>query len=252
MFYFVLATIHIACHIHVMARTARIVVPGVPHHITQRGNRRMQTFFCESDYARYVDLLAAGCREANVEVLSFCLMPNHVHLVLVPKAADGLTRALALAHQRYTWVVNRQHGWQGHLWQLRFYSCPLDDAHLLAAVRYVELNPLRARMVSTPEQSPWSSARGRMSGHGDRLVRAARPAPLDGIGDWREFLAGEIEDDRSEQLRKHQCSGRPLGDAAFVARVETLARRCLRPRPRGRPQLTPAALPPVAEVAVPN
>ena len=125
-----------------MPRAPRIVVPGVAHHVTQRGNRRQQTFFSDADYMRYVELVGEGCRNAGVGVLAWCLMPNHVHLILVPSDATGLTAALSVAHQRYTWIVNGRNSWKGHLWQRRFYSSPLDGAHLRAAVRYVELNPL--------------------------------------------------------------------------------------------------------------
>jgi putative transposase len=126
-----------------MARLARAVAAGVPHHVTQRGNRRQPTFFGEGDYALYRDLLATWCRAHGVVVWAWCLMPNHVHLVLVPAASDGLRKALGEAHRRYTRTVNRRQGWTGHLWQGRFASCALDPPHLLAAVRYVELNPAR-------------------------------------------------------------------------------------------------------------
>ncbi|MDJ0943575.1 MAG: transposase, partial [Kiloniellales bacterium] len=97
-----------------MARLARVVVPGVPHHVTQRGNRRLETFFEDDDYRAYLDLLAASCAEARVAVWTYCLMPNHVHLVLVPKEPDGLRRALGEAHRRYTRRINFREGWRGH------------------------------------------------------------------------------------------------------------------------------------------
>lgn len=218
-----------------MPRTARIVVPGVAHHVTQRGNRRQQTFFGEPDYARYVELIAEGCSEARVDVLAWCLMPNHVHLLLVPSTPSGLADALASAHQRYTWLVNRRNRWQGHLWQSRYYSCPLDDAHLVAAVRYVELNPLRARLVVTPEQWRWSSVRGRVSGKGDVLIRGERPTPLRDVGDWLAFLAEGLADEEVERLRSHLRTGAALGGDEFVAQIEARIGRSLQCRPRGRP-----------------
>ena len=219
-----------------MPRTARIVVPGVPHHVTQRGNRRQQVFFGPDDFARYTELIADGCREARVEVLAWCLMPNHVHLVLVPEATTGLAAALSSAHQRYTWLINRRNGWQGHLWQSRFFSCPLDDPHLLAVVRYVELNPVRAKLAPSPEQWRWSSVRGHVSGHGDRLVPQAMPPSLRAIPDWRAFLAEAIVDDEAERIRAHQVKGRPLGGPEFLSRIEALTGRRLQPKPRGRPR----------------
>lgn len=218
-----------------MARTARIVVPGIPHHVTQRGNRRQQTFFGEADYSRYVDLVGERCRAVGVDILAWCLMPNHVHLLLVPSVASALTEALSSAHQRYSWLVNRRQGWQGHLWQSRFYSCPLDDLHLLAAVRYVELNPLRARLVASPEQWRWSSVRGHVSGEGDRLVRAARPRALQDIDDWLAFLAAGLTDEEIASLRLHFRTGKALGNPSFIAQLEAQTGLDLRIRPRGRP-----------------
>lgn len=224
------------CILVAMPRKARIVVPGVPHHITQRGTRRLPTFIQPADYALYIDLVSEGCRMADVEVLAYCLMPNHVHFVLVPGTIDGLTRALARAHQRYSWALNRRHGWQGYLWQRRFYSCPMDEAHAIAAVRYVELNPQRARLVAAPGDWPWSSARGRISGLGDTLVGATRPPLLEGIGDWRAFLAETSADEQTDALRAGLLSGRPLGGEPFLHRIEQETGRQIHARPRGRPK----------------
>jgi putative transposase len=168
--------------------------------------------------------------------LAWCLMPNHVHLMLVPGTLNGLVDALSTTHQRYTWLVNRRNGWQGHLWQSRFYSCPLDDEHLVSAIRYVELNPLRARLVSAPEQWRWSSVRGRVSGKGDALVHSERPLPLRDVGDWLAFLGDDLADEETKRIRSHQRAGRVLGDAAFVARIEATIGRSLNLRPRGRPR----------------
>ena len=131
-----------------MSRLARVVIPGLPHHVTQRGNGRARTFFGDDDYVLYRDLLAASCRAAGVEIWAWCLMPNHVHLMLVPPTPDALRRALSEAHRRYSRMVNFRQGWRGYLWQGRFASCPLDEAHALAAARYIELNPVRARLVA--------------------------------------------------------------------------------------------------------
>jgi putative transposase len=209
-----------------MARISRVVAPGIAHHVTQRGNRRMPTFFDTDDYATYRALIAENCRQANVQVLAYCLMPNHVHLVLVPAAADGLRDALAEAHRAYSVLINRRKGWTGHLWQERF-----------AAVRYVELNPVRAHMVPTPEAWPWSSAGAHILGQADELVSATLPPPLDTLGPWDAYLAG-VETDAAtfDRLRSHQQTGRPLGCDAFVAAVEAQTKRSLTPRPVGRPR----------------
>jgi REP element-mobilizing transposase RayT len=130
-----------------MARLARLVVPGLPHHMTQRGNHRQQTFFSDEDYAAYVELLAAWCTERGVEIWVCCLMPNHVHLIAVPRSEDAPARAIGEAHRRYTRRVNFRERWRGYLWQGRCASFVLDEPYLLAAARYVELNPVRAGLV---------------------------------------------------------------------------------------------------------
>src|ERR1700722_8711163 len=130
-----------------MARLARIVVPRLPHHVTQRGNRGERVFFEDADYALYRDLLAAACRKTGVAVWAYCLMPNHVHLILVPADATGLARALGETHRRYVSYVNARARQTGHLFQGRFASVVMDEEHLLSAARYVSLNPVRARLV---------------------------------------------------------------------------------------------------------
>ncbi len=215
-----------------MARLARVVVPGVPHHVTQRGNRRLETFFEDDDYRFYLELLAASCAEARVAVWAYCLMPNHVHLVLVPKEPDGLRRALGEAHRRYTRRINFREGWRGHLWQERFHSFPMGEAYLLATARYVELNPVRARLVRKPQNWPWSSARAHLASCDDALVQVA--PLLRRVPDWARFLAGGMSDDDIEQIRKHSRSGRPLGAKRFVQRLEHRLGRTLLPQKPGR------------------
>lgn len=124
-----------------MARIARIVVPGMPHHITQRGNRPQETFFKEDDYREYISLMSASCHLHGVEIWAYCLMSNHVHLIAVPKQDESLRSAIGEAHRRYTRSINFRQNWSGHLWQERFASFPMNESYLLAAARYVELNP---------------------------------------------------------------------------------------------------------------
>jgi len=214
-----------------MPRIARVVVPGVPHHITQRGNRRQQTFFCDEDYEVYLDLMARWCSRRGVDVWAYCLMPNHVHLIVVPESADGLRRAIGEAHRRYTCRVNCREDWRGHLWQGRFASFPMDDAHLYVATRYVELNPVRARRVRLPHRWRWSSAAAHLAGKDDRLVRV-EPL-LKRFGDWREFLAEGLSEEQADQFRRHERSGRPLGSDSFVSGLEALLGRVLRLDKRG-------------------
>jgi putative transposase len=215
-----------------MPRIARVVAPGLPHHLTQRGNRRQRTFFAQDDYDAYIDLVAEWCDACGVAVWSYCLMPNHVHLIVVPESADGLRRAIGEAHRRYTRRVNFRKRWRGHLWQGRFASCVLDEPHLLAAARYVEMNPVRAGLVDRGEDYRRSSAPAHIKRRDDRLVRVAPLLEL--TGPWRRFLRQALDPQVVEQLRKHERTGRPLGADSFIAKLEKRLGRGLRPGRPGR------------------
>jgi putative transposase len=141
-----------------VARLARTVAPGLPHHVTQRGNGGARTFFGDEDYAFYKELLRPHCREAGVEVWAWVLTPNHVHLILNPSDADGLRRALSKAHRRHAGHVHARQKKTGQFWQGRFGAVAMDEAHLAAALRYVALNPVRARLVGRAQDWRWSSA----------------------------------------------------------------------------------------------
>ncbi|MDP6345294.1 MAG: transposase [Alphaproteobacteria bacterium] len=214
-----------------MARLARVVVPGLPHHVTQRGNRRLETFFGDDDYRRYLDLMAEWCGRHGVAVWAYCLMPNHVHLIAVPETEAALGRAIGEAHRRYTRWLNDREDWRGYLWQGRFASFPMDQRHLLAAARYVELNPLRAGLAQRAEAYPWSSARAHLAGRDDVLVRVAPLLEL--VDDWSAFLAGGLAEADGEALRRHERTGRPLGDTGFIAGLEGRLGRPLGPGKRG-------------------
>jgi putative transposase len=214
-----------------MARMARVVAAGLPHHVTQRGNRRQPVFFSEDDYAAYAALLAERCHAAKVAVWAYCLMPNHVHLILVPSDPDGLRLALAEAHRRYTQRVNLREGWRGYLWQGRFASVAMDEPYLLACARYVELNPVRAKLVQRPSEWRWSSARAHLRGKDDRLV-AVRPL-LDLVPDWAAFLNGGLQEDEHQAIRAGERTGRPLGSDLFIKRLEKRLGRSLAKRKPG-------------------
>ena len=189
-----------------MSRAPRLVLPGLPHHVTQRGNDRQRTFFRDSDYAYYLALLRLGCRKSGTAVWAWCLMPNHVHLILVPSAGDGLRRALAPTHSCYAVEINRREGRCGHLWQGRFASVPMDEAHLYACLRYVELNPVRAGLARRPEDWRWSSARGHLGLARDPLADAAA---MEGrIDDWRAFLDAGLDDEDRDAIRIAERKGR--------------------------------------------
>lgn len=208
--------------------------------MTQRGNRRQPVFFGDDDYAAYKALVAEHCRAAGVAVWAYCLMPNHVHLILVPSDADGLRAALGEAHRRYTRHVNLREGWRGYLWQGRFASFPMDEPHLLACARYVELNPVRARLTRRARDWRWSSTRAHLAGKDDGLV-SVRPL-LELAPEWADFLRGGLESEQHAAIRAAERTGRPLGAAAFVARLEErLGRPLARRKPGPKPKPTAGA-----------
>ena len=162
-------------------------------------------------------------------------MPNHVHLIAVPEREDALQRAIGEAHRRYSRAVNLREGWRGHLWQGRFASFPMDQGHLLAAARYVELNPVRASIRRRPETHPWSSARAHLAEEDDALVKVA--PLLEMVGDWKTFLAGGLEEEDLAALRSHERTGRPLGEKSFVAGIEAQLNRSLaKQKPEPKPK----------------
>jgi len=211
-----------------MARMARAVAPGFPHHITQRGNRRQQTFFNEEDYKAYLALMSEWCLKYHVEIWAYCLMPNHIHLIAVPETKEGLQLAIGEAHRRYTRLINFREGWRGHLWQGRFASFIMEENYLLACVKYIEMNPVRSGLVKHPENWHWSSAASHIHGKDNILLKSK---PLIELVDqpWKEFLSLDVQNQEIERFRKHERTGRPLGDDSFVKKLESSLGRRLRP-----------------------
>jgi len=226
-----------------MARLARIVVPGLPHHVTQRGNGRAKVFFTPKDYELYRDLLVEHCRAADVGIWAWCLMPNHVHLILTPADADGLRRALAKVHRIYAGVIHARQKKTGHFWQGRFGAVAMDKDHLLSALRYVGLNPVRAGLVQRAMDWPWSSARAHLTGEPDGVTDLGptqdRLPSSAGLFDLIETDAAAFD-----ALRKAESIGRPMGDRAFMDRIAGLTGKAVRPRKRGRRRKEIGALSP--------
>lgn len=214
-----------------MARLARAVFPGLPHHVTQRGNGRARTFFCDDDYRLYRDLLATHAAAAEVEVWAWVLMPNHVHLILVPHDADALRRALAPVHRTYAGHIHLRQKKSGHFWQGRFGCVAMDDEHLGAALRYVALNPVRAKLCQRAADWPWSSVHAHL-GHKEDGLTARAPVLSRYPGFAAMIKAGEDEA-LSEKLRRAETVGRPLGSETFLAKLESKTGRTLKPAKRG-------------------
>jgi putative transposase len=221
--------------LRIMARFARVVIPGVPYHVTHRGNRREDVFLAPDDRRRYLAWLGEYARRFDLAIWAYCLMTNHVHLLVVPGRADSLALAVGRTHRRHARAVNAAHGWSGHLWANRFYSAPLDEPHLWAAVRYVETNPVRAGLVERAEDYTWSSAPAHAAGRADPLLAEGRPfTDRRHVADWRAWLAEGADADTVERLRTATRTGRPCGAEAFVAHLERLTERILAPLARGR------------------
>ena len=214
-----------------MARLARLVIPGLPHHVTQRGNRREPVFFEDDDYRAYLALIAGAAKASATEIWAYCLMPNHVHFIMAPTAEDGLRRTFAEAHRRYTGRINARFGWSGHLWQGRFASVVMDERHFFAAARYVPMNPVRAGLVRRAADWRWSSVHAHLAGRDDGVVTVT--PVLERADDFAAFLNEDEDAPAIEALRLAKSTGRPVGAADWIARLEADTGRPLAPERRG-------------------
>ena len=188
-----------------MPRIARIVIPGCPHHVIQRGNRRLKVFFSDEDKDLYLGLLRRHAEKHGILIWAYCLMDNHVHIVAVPRARDSLARGIGEAHRKFTNLINIRENWNGYLWQGRFISYPMDGGHLFAAVRYIERNPVRARIVSQAEQYRWSSAPAHVFNVKDDILSAC-PLTAD-IKDWASYLSRKDDDSEVRKFVEHEHTG---------------------------------------------
>lgn len=222
-----------------MPRKARFVIVGTPHHVTQRGNRRMQTFYTDEDRIEYLELLEKLSKKYELDILSYCLMPNHVHLIAVPCNKDSLQRAMKDTHSQYARRINKRFGWSGHLWQDRYFSSPLDQSYTWNAIKYVELNPVRANIIGTPEQFKWSSAQARCGLVQSTLLSQKKNwnDMIAEISDWKAWLHEGLDVDDIEVIRKATNKDFPCGSEEFIDSLELIAQRPLRALLRGRPTL---------------
>ena len=216
-----------------MPRMARVVCPGFPHHITQRGVRRFNVFLEEADHILYRQLLDHYARRHGLGIASYCLMTNHVHIIGVPDNPDAIAKALGDCHGTYAAEFNKKYRKSGHVWQLRPYSCVLDEAHAWAAVRYVERNPVRAGMVARAEDYPWSSARAHCGLATDALLTTDWP-DTSFSPDWSAWLSTTSDVAVEHRIRARTYTGRPCGSEEFVRQIESITGRRLAPGKPGR------------------
>ena len=220
-----------------MARTARIVIPGEPHHITQRGNNKQAVFSTNLDRTAYLRFLKEESTRHGLHIVGYCLMTNHVHIVAIPETADSLQKAIGRTHFRYTQVFNRLHNHSGHLWQNRFFSCAMDEAHFLYTLRYMEQNPVRAGMETQPWDYPWSSATAHIGGNDlSGLLDLGWWKNIQDPVEWKDLLVEGLPETITAALTRNTQTGRPLGSDSFIAKVEALLNRRVRPLPGGRPR----------------
>lgn len=218
-----------------MPRFARVVVPGCPHHITHRGNRRDDVFFTDEDREEYLEILLDYTRRYGLEVWAYCLMTNHVHLIAVPVNEESLALSIGRAHMKYARHANKRQRWWGHLWANRFYSSPLDEEHCWTALKYVERNPARAGLVEVPWTYPWSSARSHVLKVSDPLLMPCHSETSIQPGEeWGVWLAGAEDEVTLAQLRTNTYTGWPTGSPEFISTLESQLGRCLTRQPAGR------------------
>ena len=219
-----------------MPRAARVVVPKLLHHVTQRGNHRADVFFDDEDRHFFLEQLVYYTMQARVFIVSYCLMTNHTHLLLVPEDETGLAKALKPLHMRYSQHINHRFSRTGLNWQGRFFSAPLDAAHSMNALRYVAENPVRAGMVVRPEEYLWSSAKHHISGDPNPYITAPdrwlKKASQALIATGSTLLCPRTCD----QLRRATLMNLPVGENSFIAGLERLTGRQLCARARGRPR----------------
>jgi putative transposase len=219
-----------------MPRLPRAVLPEVPHHLTQRGVDRRPIFFTDSDRRIYLDLVRVAAQRFGVSILGYCMMPNHVHWIVVPARPDSLAKAFGQAHCRYAHYTNAALNRCGHFWQNRFFSCALDRAHCWAALRYVERNPVRAGLTPVAEDWPWSSAAAHLGDSPPEWLNLDAWRAAFNLHDWRVYLTSPTITEADLLLRINTYNGRPLGSAAFVDKIEATLGRPLIPRKGGRPR----------------
>ena len=214
-----------------MPRLPRLVIPHCPHHVINRGNRRQNVFFSDNDKRLYCEILFRETNKAGIAIWTYCLMNNHVHLILVPKKKDSLAKGIGEAERKYSRIINLRYDWKGHLWQERFKSNPMGEDYLYSAVRYIERNPVRAGIVEKAEDYNFSSAKAHVFGGKDKLLSDFFLTSV--IPDWASYLRLETSHSEKNLFRSHAKSGYPLGNDEFIDRLESLMGMSLRKKKPG-------------------
>jgi len=218
-----------------MPRISRAVAVGYPHHITQRGNYRQNVFETDADYKKYLEWLKEYSQKYLLNIWAYCLMSNHVHFIAIPMKEDSLAKTFNILHMRYSQYFNKRQNAKGHLWQGRFYSSALDRKHLYEAIRYVENNPVRAKIVASPSKYKWSSTHGHINKNADPIL-SNDCFILEQINDWTTYLAEDADPTIIDNIRQNTKTGRPCGEKTFVDKIGEILGRKLVALAKGRPR----------------
>lgn len=221
-----------------MPRIARAVAVEYPHHITQRGNYRQKIFAADTDYKKYIALLKSEAKRYHLAIAAYCLMPNHVHFIGVPEKEDSLANVFKYVNMKYSQYYNKKMRASGHLFQGRFFSCIMDERHTVACARYIERNPVRAKMVDKPYLWDYSSAKTHsgITKHDELGLNNLFDYIEYNQKDWKKFIELSDNPDEIKQIRESTRKGRPLGSSDFVEKLEVALNRILRLKPKGRPK----------------
>lgn len=212
----------------------RIVIPGIPYHIFNRGNHKADAFILESDKLLFLKLLDECGEKFGVSFLAYCLMDNHFHLNAVPKTETSFAKCFAEVKRKYTLIINARESWTGNMWDGRFHSFPMDPAYLYNCVRYSERNPVKAGIVKKAEEYAWSSAAEHVSGIKRSILRLVDICNFLDIPDWSRYLKAEDDPSLDSKIELHARTGRPLGSKEFIEKLEKMAGRRLIPMRGGR------------------
>jgi putative transposase len=220
-----------------MPRIARIVIPGIPHHVTHRGNNGQKIFRHDEDYEIYLNYLRHYAKIFGLRIIGFCLMPNHVHMIVIPQFEYSIAKAVGISHMKFSQHMNKKYNRSGHLWGGRYFSCPVDEKHLVASMRYIELNPVNASIVTKPWAYRWSSAAAHI-GRKDifKLPDIQYWYSIYSPDDWYQFLGESIDPAIIRAIKKHLKTGKPLGSDSFIRMIERETGRRMKRAKRGRPE----------------
>lgn len=220
-----------------MPRIARTVGIGLPHHVTQRGNYGQDVFIDDNDRKRYLSWIQEYSHKFGLSLLTHTLMSNHVHFIGIPENEISLAKTFNVAHMRYAQYFNKKRKAKGHLWQGRFYSCILDEKHLVAAAKYIERNAVRANMVKKPWEWKWSSAAAHIGNGENTIIELGDLFKIIDIlpENWKDYIDAKDDKKVIDKIKRQTLTGRPLGERQFIKQLEKKFGKRLVALPKGRP-----------------